>query len=133
MNYSPQQQQLITPCTENSDEDANVYDYLQVLDAGEHMYGMFVADDDDLYAYLSNDNFRGENDDCNNSDEPSSSSTLSASSSLMINSIEDIEDVITRSIDCCASFADMHLRGKGGEGSASNDDNCSDNDSAMTE
>lgn len=58
-------------------EENNSDDYLQLLDAGEHMYGMFVADDEDLYAYLS--------------DEFQSSSSSSSSP-------EDIEDTISRSV-----------------------------------
>jgi len=72
--------------TANDEED----DYLQVLDAGEHMYGMFVAEDEDLYAYLDEEDHN------------------------------TIEDVISRSLDhpecvvskqhCfCASFSDLRV------------------------
>ena len=115
----PQPQQFLEQIEKNDDDD-----YLQVLDAGEHMYGMFVTDDEDLYAYLSGE-------------EPSSS--------WIIPSTEDIEDIIHMSVVpgldmqnkqcveedcCCASFVDMHIRGKGtsgGEVSASFDWNI-DND-----
>jgi len=78
-------------------------DYFEVLDAGEHMYGMFVADDEDLYAYLSSD------------DEPSLT--------------EDIEDFLSTGIvpgidlqpcvqACCSAEA---------RGSKSDHDNSSNN------
>ena len=121
----PQQQQVLAHTEKNNEEDE---DYLQVLDAGEHMFGMFVSNDDDLNAYL-------------NADESLSSWSISPS--------EDIEDVISRSIgsspdvpqheQCAlddryyASFADMHIRGKvplGGDGSGRNDDTIDDDDSA---
>jgi hypothetical protein len=122
----PQQQQFLEQIEQNDDDD-----YLQVLDAGEHMYGMFVTDDEDLYAYLNS-----------NSGEELSLPLSPLSSSWMIPSTEDIEDIIHMSVvqnkqecgveddDCCcaASFADMHIRGKvsasaGGELSGSFDCN----------
>ena len=50
----------------NSSNDDD-FDYLQVLDAGEHMYGMFVGENEDLYAYLrsSNDEQQDYEYDCN--------------------------------------------------------------------
>lgn len=118
-------------------EDDN--DYLQVLDAGEHMYGIFVDENEDLYAYLST--------------EDASSSSSSFASSWMIPPTEDIEDIISRSIvpspdsicisidmpidvdqDCSASFADLHIAGSpmvvgGGDVvPGSNDDNSETNE-----
>jgi len=102
MDYAPSNHQLL-PHMENDDED-----YLQVLDAGEHMFGMLVSSsDEDLYAYL------------NNTEEP-------LSLSWNLSSTEDIEDVISRSIGppslealpqhpsnivegCCPSFADLNI------------------------
>jgi len=127
-NPPPQQQQLLAQ-TEKSDAD----DYLQVLDAGEHMFGMFVASDEDLYAYL---------------DTPEEPLWNSISSTT-----EDIEDVISRSIGpgnvngldamhhehctvvegcCCASFADMHIRAKIGIAEVSGCQDDSDNESTNT-
>jgi hypothetical protein len=54
-HHAEQQQQ--PPSTEPNNYSEN-NDYLQILDAGEHMYKMFVAEDEDLYAYLRN------NDEC---------------------------------------------------------------------
>lgn len=113
----PQQQQFLEQIEKNDDDD-----YLQVLDAGEHMYGMFVTDDEDLYAYLNSNSNSVEELSLSPSQLP-----LSSSSSWMIPSTEDIEDIIHMSVvqnkqqcgveddDCCcaASFADMHIRGKG--------------------
>mmetsp|Transcript_9485 Transcript_9485/g.23279 ORF Transcript_9485/g.23279 Transcript_9485/m.23279 type:complete len:148 (-) Transcript_9485:594-1037(-) len=128
MNPSQQQQQQVLAHMEkNNDFDD---DYLQVLDAGEHMFGMFVSNDDDLHAYL-------------NVEDPLSSWNIPP--------IDDIEDVISRSIvsgldipqheQCaiddyyCASIADMHIHEQGSLGaevSSRNDDTNGDNDSAKT-
>lgn len=101
-------------------------DYLQVLDAGEHMYGMLMENDQDLFAYLIDDQGVG-------------------------NSNEDIEDVISRSLvpselgdlralngqsvdGCCASLSDMVISGKGNPDAcmANCNVNVSDNESADT-
>ena len=106
----------------NNEED----DYLQVLDAGEHMYDIFIADDEDLYAYL------------NNNCEDTSSSWVDT---------EDMEDVISRSLVpssldklhtaqcvdqdcCCLSFSELHIKGQAaGDIPTCNEDN-SDDESA---
>ena len=96
-------------------------DYLQILDAGEQMYDMFVANDQDLFAFLIDDEG-------------------------VENSNEDIEDIISRSLvpsemdstrvidgqtvdGCCASFSGMVIHGKGKGDGCIND---SDNESAKT-
>ena len=123
MNPCPQQQQLDAQMG-NNDED----EYLQILDAGEHMFDMFVADDEDLYAYLNNSN---------NCEEPSSS---------WMNT-EDIEDVISRSLIpssldnlrtaqsvdqdcCCLSFVELHIKGAAGKDVSTGNEDNSDNESA---
>jgi len=111
---------------ETNDDD----DYLQVLDAGEHVYGMFVSEDEHIYDYLDS--------------EETSPSWMEFPSG------EDIEDIISKSIvpsldmqhkqcnedSCCDSFADMNIRGndgaKGEELSCNNSDNECPNNGRLT-
>ncbi len=120
---SPQDQQRFSSFAEMENTED---DYLQVLDAGEHMYGMFVENDHDLFAYLIDEQGVG-------------------------NSNEDIEDIISRSLvpsemgdlralngpsvdGCCASLSDMVIQGKGNPDAcmASCNVNVSDNENADT-
>lgn len=98
-----QDKELLTQMETDEDDD-----YLQVLDAGEHVFGMFVSEDEDIYEYLGSD--------------------VPPQSWMAFPSGEDIEEIISRSIvpspdmsqkqcveDCCCdSFTDMTIRDNDG-------------------
>lgn len=52
LQHAEQQQHTTEHYASNNSDN----EYLQILDAGEHMYTMFVPEDEDLYAYLRNHN-----------------------------------------------------------------------------
>lgn len=116
---SPQKQELLTKFDMDEDDE-----YLQVLDAGEHVYSMFVSEDEDIYRYIG-------------IEVPSPSWTVFPNS-------EDIEDIISRSIvpsldmqhkqcveqDCCCdSIADMDIKGTN-DGAEGEEISCNNRDNA---
>lgn len=99
---SPQDQQRLSSFTqkENTEDD-----YLQILDAGEEMYGMFVENDQDIFEYLIYDQ------DVENSNEDIEDII---SRSLVPSDMDDPGALNGQSVDgCCASFSDMVIHGKG--------------------
>mmetsp|Transcript_26988 Transcript_26988/g.74196 ORF Transcript_26988/g.74196 Transcript_26988/m.74196 type:complete len:135 (+) Transcript_26988:129-533(+) len=102
------QQQRKQETDKNMERDSDD-DYLQLLDAGEHMYGMFVGENYDLYAYLrSNDE-----QDCEYYHEYYNDSS------------ESIEDVLSRSVGglflCGGDVFE--------QGTSTNEKNCDDSNS----